>query len=260
MTRPSSHDPQTVDDDALDLRGAALAPRRPVDPGAIAREARRRRRTAGGAVGVVTVAAVGLAAAVGTWTSGERTDGGDRVALQPSTTDATTGGRPPGDGDLPDCEDAAALPAPAEGVWLPCADGRSVAPVERAGAGGLAGAAAALASGPTDDERERGWVDLVQGAVTAEQREDRVLVDVAPDEADPTVALQLRAALLATVAAWTGLGEESVVFTLDGSCGRWESTTGTPCEAPAGGAPPAPTGCATAPELPACTPGEGEDG
>lgn len=257
MTRPPAH-PLPLDDDALDLRGAALAPRRDVDPAAIVGEARRRRRTATGVVAVAAVAAVGLAAAVGLGTRDDRPDAGDRVALQPSTTDATPGGGQPADGDLPDCEDAAALPAPAAAVWLPCADGRSVAPVERAGTADLAGAAAALSSGPLEDERGRGWVDLVEGTVTAELREDRVLVDVAPDDADPTVALQLRAALLATVAAWTGLGEEAVVFTLDGSCGSWESATGTPCEAPAGGAPPAPTGCATAPELPACTPGEGE--
>jgi hypothetical protein len=246
-----------VDDDGLDLRGAALAPRRDVDPDALAAEAGRRRRRArrsAAAVAVLAVASVGTAGALvlGPGLAREEPDG--RVALQPSTTTDA-----PSDGALPTCVEAAAPVAPRT-VYLPCDDGRTVAPVERGGATDLAGAAAALSEGASDEEGERGWVDLVDGTVTAEQRADRVLVDVALDGASGSAAPQLRQVLLATVQAWTGAGEDAVVFTVDGSCGGWESLTGTPCEAPAGGAPPAPTGCATAPELPACTPGEGEGG
>lgn len=243
------------DDDALDLRAAALAPRREVDPAAIAAEAgRRRRRTATGAVAVAVVASLAVAGALalGPWRGTDEPDG--RVALRPTATTAA-----PTDGAPPTCASAAAPVAPRT-VYLPCDDGRTVAPVERDDASDLADAAAALSAGASDDENARGWVDLVDGTVTAEQRADRVLVDVALDGPSASAAAQLRQALLATVQAWTGAGEEAVVFTVDGSCAGWESLTGTPCEAPAGGAPPAPTGCATAPELPACTPGKGEGG
>lgn len=203
-----------------------------------------RRRLTTTAAAVVAVAAVAVGVSVGL---------GERDGPAPSATGDTVA-------QTLHCADAAGRDMDVPVVYLPCTGGSDIAPVARPGVSSVSDAVGELTEGPTEAERGLGYTDWAPAGsrASATRRGQDVHVDVRLT--GTTVAPQFRAAAVATVTAWTGVEEDGIVFSVNGSCAEWQAATGTVCSVPATPPPAVPTSCEDAPDLPACRPGEGVGG